>query len=188
MAHVLAEKFDVFMIDPPWPKKKGGIRALYPNQTRELDYKTMPVTDIFALLDADIFGQAAPTHTCFLWSVDQFLHEGETAMLSRGYRMHARLIWNKQNGVAPAFSVRFAHEYLTWFYKPKFTPVAKESRGKLMTVLTEPARQHSRKPEAAYDAVNFWFPHAKKMDVFSRTSRSGWTPFGDQIDHFQGER
>lgn len=174
----------VFLVDPPWPKKKGGLRKARPNQSRALDYETMGVSDIFALLDNSVFSQGHETHTVFLWGVDQFLHEGEGKMLERGYRMHARMIWDKENGVAPAFSIRFAHEYLSWFYKPKFTPVSVESRGKLTTVFREPARQHSRKPDAVYAAVERWFPEHLKMDVFSRQTRPGWIQFGDQQRHF----
>ncbi len=175
---------DVFMVDPPWPKKKGGLRRARPRQGRSLDYETLSVPDIFSMLDFDVFRLANETHTVFLWSVDEFLHAGEARMLERGYRMHARMVWDKENGVAPAFSVRYAHEYLTWFYRPKFTPVSIESRGKLTTVLREPARQHSRKPEVAYEAVERWFPESVKMDVFSRQPRIGWLQFGNQTDHF----
>ena len=180
--------FDVLMIDPPWAKKKGGRRTTRPAQGRDLDYSTLGVDDIFQLLDAQVFPQAAEQHTVFLWGVDEFLHAGELAMEQRGYRRHARLVWDKCNGVAPAFSVRYAHEYLTWFYKPKFSPVSTASRGKLMTVLREPAREHSRKPDSAYAAVDFWFPDARKLDVFSRESRPGWAQWGNQTDHFDKEK
>ena len=107
--------YAVLCIDPPWPKRKGGIRKARPMQGRELDYSTMIVSEIFELLDRDIFPMAADQHTVFLWGVDQFLHDGEAAMLDRGYRMHARMIWDKENGIAPAFSLRYSQEYITWF-------------------------------------------------------------------------
>lgn len=176
--------YDVLAVDPPWPKKKGGVRAVRPNQGRELDYATMSVPDVFALLDAQVFPQAAPAHVAFLWGVEQFLRDGEDEMCRRGYRLHCRLVWDKCNGVAPAFSVRFAHEYVSWFYLGAFRPVDRSARGKLTTVLREPAREHSRKPEAFYDAVQLWFPTARKLDVFSRQPRPGWDQFGDQTGHF----
>ena len=37
------------------------------------------------------------------------------------------------------------------------------------------ARQHSRKPEEAYDLVDALLPsHARKADIFSRQVRPGW--------------
>ena len=176
--------WDVAMIDPPWPKRKGGRRAVRPNQGRALDYPTMGVEEIFALLDKEVFCHGADAHTVFLWGVDEHLHAGETQMERRGYRRHARLIWDKCNGVAPAFSVRYAHEYLTWYYKPNFMPVSVESRGKLTTVIREAAREHSRKPEAAYAALSTWYPNARKADIFSREPREGWAQYGNQTQHF----
>lgn len=67
------------------------------------------------------------------------MSECEVEMFKRGYRRHCRMVWNKLNGVAPAFTVRFAHEYLLWFYKEKFLPIARNERGRFTTVLTEKA-------------------------------------------------
>lgn len=180
----LSKKFDIFVIDPPWPKKKGGLRRVRPNQEKNLDYKTLSVNEIFDLLDKDIFPLANVNHSVFLWGIDEFLHIGELSMENRGYRRHARLIWDKCNGIAPSFSVRYSHEYLTWFYKPKFQPVDINARGKITTVFKEAARQHSRKPDIAYQNINFWYPNSIKLDVFSREKRDGWNQWGNQVDFF----
>lgn len=176
--------YDVFMIDPPWPKRKGGLRSARPNQGRDLDYSTMSVGDIFALLDSELLTLAAEQHTVFMWTVEQFLTETDQEMERRGYKRHVRLVWDKENGVAPAFTIRYAHEYLVWYYKPKLTPVATHQRGKFTSVLREKAREHSRKPEAAYSFIDAIYPDLSKIDVFSREKRQGWDQFGDQCDHF----
>lgn len=174
-----------FMIDPPWPKKKGGMRSVRPHQGRDLDYRTLSVPAIFSLLDQDIFSVAAESHNVFLWCVDEFLTEAEAEMFDRGYRRHARIIWDKGNGVAPAFSVRFSHEYLVWFYRGKFIPVAAGQRGKFTTVIREGAREHSRKPEAAYQMVEVLYPdEVVYYDVFSRQQRELWTAYGNEVGKF----
>jgi N6-adenosine-specific RNA methylase IME4 len=160
------------------------LRKVTPNQTRELDYATMSIDDIFVLLDRDIFSLASVNHTIFMWAIDQFLHETEHNMKQRGYRLHARIIWDKGNGVAPAFTIRYTHEYLLWFYKAKMTPVTREMRGKLGTVITGKQREHSRKPEEAYTYVSALFPNAKKMDVFSREPREDWLQWGNECNKF----
>ena len=179
-----ANLYDVFMVDPPWPKKKGGIREVTPNQTRELDYPTMPVVEIYKLLQREIFSLGAADHVVFLWIVDEFLESAERNMQHMGYTRHARMIWDKQNGVAPGFTVRYSHEYLNWYYKGKLLPIDPRLRGKVRTVFTEPSREHSRKPDLAYQIVNGFYPTQRKFDVFSREKKLGWDQFGNQTNHF----
>lgn len=172
------------MIDPPWRMQKGGRRRYRPLQGPEFGYQTMTVAEIFELLDAVIFSRAYTTHVVFIWANDRYLASCETGMGQRGYKRHARFIWDKQNGVAPAFTVRFSHEYLLWFYKPKLLPVATAYRGKYTTVLVERSREHSRKPDTAYTMIENLYPNARKMDVFSREKRTDWQQFGDQVNFF----
>ena len=180
----MPKPYDILCIDPPWPKKKGGKRTARPNQGRALDYSTMSISDIFYLLDKEIFTLAKDCHTVFLWNVEQFLIDGEREMTNRGYRLHARMIWDKENGIAPAFSLRYSHEYVSWFYKPKFTKVSTETRGKFCSVFREKPREHSRKPDIFYSIVDKWFPQMSKIDVFSREERTGWDQYGNQTNHF----
>ncbi len=178
------KQYSIFVIDPPWPKRKGGLRKSRPNQGRSLDYETMSVDDIFKLLDTDIFPLADKNHCVFIWTIDQFLFDCEKEMEKRGYKRHCRMIWNKLNGVAPAFTIRFAHEYLIWFYKPKMVTINADMRGKFMTVFEEKSRQHSRKPDYAYNMIESLYPDMNKIDVFSREKRDGWYQYGNQIDYF----
>lgn len=178
------QPFSVLMIDPPWLKKKGGLRKSRPNQGRDLDYETMPTGKIFDLLDAEIFNNTTENHAVFLWTIEQYLNECDKYMEQRGYRRHCRFIWDKMNGVAPAFTVRYSHEYLIWYYKEKMLPIAKEQQGKFMTVFSEKAREHSRKPEYAYKMIEALYPNENRIDVFSREKREGWYQFGNQTDHF----
>jgi len=177
--------YDIFIIDPPWPKKKGGIRKSRPNQNREFDYKTMDIPSIFSLLDKNIFPLANTPHIIFMWTIEQFLIECDTEMQKRGYKRHVRMIWNKTNGVAPAFTIRYSHEYLIWYYKPKLLKIAQNQRGKYLSIFAEQARQHSRKPDIAYEMINNLYPDSKKIDVFSREKREGFDQYGDEINFFK---
>lgn len=168
------------MIDPPWPQKKGGLRKVAPNQTRNLDYDTMPVKEIFALLDSE-FQIDSEAPVVFLWAIDKFLHEAESEMKNRGYKLHSRIIWDKENGVAPAFTVRFSHEYLLWFYKSPMPKIAIAMQGKLPTVWREQARGHSQKPDLAYSCIEALYPESEKWDIFSRRNRTGWQAWGNEV-------
>ena len=177
-------RIGVFVIDPAWQLRKGSLRKTRKNQGRELDYPTMSVDDIFVLLDKDIFPQAEEEHCVFMWTIEQFLISCEHEMQQRGYKRHCRMIWNKMNGIAPAFTVRFSHEYLIWYYKGRLPPIATEQRGKFTTVFEERSRQHSRKPDFCYRMIDTLYPGCRKMDVFSREYREGWYQYGNQTDFF----
>jgi N6-adenosine-specific RNA methylase IME4 len=172
------------LIDPPWPKFKGGTRRVRPNQGRGLDYRTMTVDAIFNLLDRDVFSLAAQQHSLFIWTIESFLTPCEELMSARGYRRHCRMIWDKGNGIAPCFSIRFGHEYLIWYYRGKFVPVAAAVRGKFLSVFREAPREHSRKPDCAYRLIEQLYPGSRRFDVFSRQGRQGWDQSGDQSDFF----
>jgi len=177
--------YQVLMIDPPWEQGKGGKRKVRPLQGRSFNYSTLGTDAIFELLDSEIFPLAATDHVVFIWAIDKFLAQCETAMQSRGYRRHSRLIWDKGNGIAPSFTVRFSHEYLLWYYRIRLPPITSEARGIYSTVFREPSRQHSRKPEAAYRMIEAMYPDAKKLDVFSRQPRVQWSQFGDEPNYYK---
>ncbi len=177
-------KFQILVIDPPWQKKKGGFRKVRPNQKRNLDYPTMSINEIFILLDKKVLPHADNQHCVFMWVIDQYLIGCENFMVERNYKRHCRFIWDKTNGVAPAFTVRFSHEYLIWYYQEKLIKPAINFRGKFRTVFCEKSREHSRKPDCAYKMIEQLYPVATKIDVFSREKRESWHQFGNQINYF----
>ena len=173
--------YEIIYSDPPWSQQKGNKRKCRPNQDKALDYPTLSVEDCF-LMQEPFFAQAAEQHNVFMWTIDKFLHETEQQMERRGYKLHARFIWDKENGVAPAFTVRFSHEYLLWFYKPKHILMPrKECRGKYRTVLREAATYHSHKPLCAYEMLEDMFPNASKIELFARNKRDGWESWGNEV-------
>ena len=117
-----------------------------------------------------------------MWTIDKYLFEAERLMNELGYTLHARMIWDKQNGIAPAFTVRFSHEYLLWFYpKGRMLKPCKEMRGKYMTVFSEQSTKHSKKPVCAYEMIENMFPQAKRLELFARQERNGWDCWGNEV-------
>lgn len=174
-------KYQIIYSDPPWPQQKGNIRRCRPNQGKVLDYPTETVERCFTLQDC-FLGNAAEHHNVFMWSIDRFLIVTEQEMAKRGYKLHARFIWDKGNGIAPAFTVRFSHEYLLWFYKPgKMLKPCVGTRGKYTTVFREAATYHSHKPEYVYEMLEEMFPNTAKIELFARNTREGWDAWGNQI-------
>ena len=179
----MVEMYDLIYSDPPWQQTKSNVRKCRPNQTKFLDYPTLSLDEI-SCIHNEHFAQAAEQHNVFVWTIDKFLFDTEQIMKSAGYTLHARLIWDKTNGIAPAFTVRFTHEYLLWFYpKGKMLKPCKEAQGKYTTVICERATVHSKKPEAAYVMLETMFPNACKLELFARNKRDGWDSFGNELHY-----
>ena len=169
------KEYKVAYADPPWRQLKGGLRNCRPLQTRVLDYKTLSINkirDILSKIDAPVL---------FLWTIDKFLFKAQELTEDLGYKLHARMIWDKTNGVAPAFTVRYSHEYLLWCYKSPMLKIAKNMRGKQTTVFTEKATKHSKKPQKAYEIIEGFYPGVNKIELFARNNRPGWDAWGDEI-------
>lgn len=121
----------------------GGRKSVRPNSSgRELDYPTCDLETIKTHLAMASKGEG--NKVLFLWTIDKYLFEAQEIAEQLGFKLHARMIWDKVTGIPAAFTVRFGHEYLLYMYRGKLTPVAKEERGKIHTVFREKATKHSK--------------------------------------------
>ncbi len=173
--------YEILYIDPPWKQSKGGKKSARPKSSGTgLDYPVLSLENIEALM------KQAVSHTpvdsvMFLWTIDKYLFDAQTIAEKLGYKLHARMIWNKVTGIPAAFTVRFGHEYLLYMYKGKLIPVAQEARGKIHTVFTEQVKRHSQKPERAYEIIEELYPTQKKLELFARNYREGWDCWGNEV-------
>ena len=175
------KKYQIILADPPWEQSKGGLRNVRPNQHKNLDYKTLSLSDIKAIIGS------IDSKILFLWTIDKFLFEAQKIAEELGYKLHARIIWDKENGIAPAFTVRFSHEYLLWFYKKPMLKISRKQRGKFTTVRREKATKHSKKPVCAYEMIEKLYPGVNKIELFARNKRKTlfgeeWDVWGDEIE------
>lgn len=171
------KEYQVIYVDPPWPQAKGGLRNTRPNQTRDLDYNTLPLSVIESIIRE--WPKQTP-HVIFLWTIDKFLVAAEH--MFRDYALHARIIWDKENGVAPAFTVRYSHEYLLWLNTKPMLKIHESQRGKWKTVIREASTKHSRKPWVARRMIESLYPTESKIELFARERFDGWDSWGDELE------
>lgn len=174
-------RYEIIYADPPWKQSKGGKKSVRKNSSgRPLDYPIMTMDEIEQTLK-----QAAQISECnsvmFLWTIDKYLFEAQQIAERLGYKLHARMVWNKVTGIPAAFTVRYGHEYMLFMYRGKLIPVAKNERGKIHTVFTEKPTAHSKKPEAAYRIIERLYPDKNKLELFARNYREGWDCWGNEV-------
>lgn len=176
-------KYDIIYTDPPWQQGKGGKKKARPNSSgKSLDYPTMSLQDIKEL-HKDIFERLTNRkHNVFMWATEKYLHQVEEFMVELGYKLHIRFMWAKSTGQSPAYTVRFTHEYLLWFYKAgNMLLPAKDKRGVYSSVILANPRKHSQKPVCVYDMLEDMFPNTSKIELFARNHRQGWDCWGNEV-------
>ena len=180
--HNTDKQYSLILADPPWKQAKGGKKSRRPNSSgKQLDYTVLTFDEIKEHLR--IAGKhATDDHILFLWTIDKHLPKTEEIAKELGYKLHARMIWNKVTGIPAAFTVRYGHEYLLYMYKGKFTPVAKAERGKIHTVFTEKPKRHSQKPEISYEIIERLYPELPKIELYARNFRAGWDCWGNEVN------
>jgi N6-adenosine-specific RNA methylase IME4 len=174
--------YNVILADPPWRQSKGGKKSVRPKSSGEaFEYPVLSFGDIQRYL-YKASEMADENHALFLWAIDKYLPESEAMMKLLGYKLHARLIWNKVTGIPAAFTVRFGHEYLLWYYKDKLPLIDSAERGKIHTVFTEQVKRHSQKPDISYQIIERLYPNAKRLELFARRERAGWDVWGNEVE------
>jgi N6-adenosine-specific RNA methylase IME4 len=174
-------QISLILADPPWRQTKGGKKAARPKSSGgNLDYQTLSLDDIKIHLE-EFNKLTTDNSVLFLWTIDKYLFEAQKIAEDLGYKLHARMIWNKVTGIPAAFTIRYGHEYLLYMYKGKLIPVAKDMRGKIHSVFTEQVTKHSKKPEISFKIIEELYPELVKIELYAREKRDGWLSWGDQI-------
>lgn len=181
--YTIENKYDIIYTDPPWQQGKGGKKKVRPNSSGgELDYPTMNLQEIKMLHKGICEKLVSDKHNIFMWTINKYLVDAQMMMKELGYTLHARIVWDKTTGMAPAFTVRFQTEYLLWFYKKgNIIMPRKEARGKYPDIMRESVKRHSQKPECAYHMIEDMFPNTKKLELFARNCRDTWDYWGNEV-------
>lgn len=176
------KQYDLIIADPPWKQARGkGKKSVRPNSSGvPLDYPVCSLEEIKEHL-RQATSLCPGDSILFLWTIDKYLFEAQQIAEELGYKLHARMIWNKVTGIPAAFTVRYGHEYLLYMYKGKLTPVATEERGKIHTVFVEQVQKHSQKPEISYEIINRLYPNLRKLELYARKERNGIDCWGNEV-------
>ena len=175
--------YDLVMADPPWPWAAYSDKGL--EKSPEAQYATMTMTDIATLPVGDLL---APSGVLFLWCTWPLLAL-QTQTVSRwGLQVKTGGVWAKRT---KSGKLRWGTGYLLRSVGEPFVIATLPGSG--FRGASEPnlidglAREHSRKPEEAYAMLERILPDARRVDLFSRQSRPGWSSWGHEATKFDGD-
>ena len=173
------QAYDLIMIDPPWHFTLRSIKG--EGKSAQAHYATMTLDDILALPVGDL----AREHCwLWLWCTAPMLPKQLACLEAWGFEYVTQVAWRKVtvNGkpaMGPGYVSRSLHE-----------PVVIAKRGEpqigraLPSLFDGVRREHSRKPDEAYQVAERFCPVARRADVFARERRTGWDVFGDEVGKF----
>ncbi len=170
------KKYQIIVVDPPWPIKKLTRRAR-PNQIT-MDYKTLPLSAIECL---NIESLADDNSWCFLWTIQKYLFESKGILEKWGFNYLLMMTWRKLYGKSsgmPLKGFRWNSEFVAVGYKGKKELWPK--RKLIPTAFDGINIRHSQKPDEFYKLIE---PLGDtRIDVFARQQRTGWDVWGNEVE------
>ena len=121
---------------------------------------------------------SADDSVMFLWTTHAFLKDSFDILKHWGFDYKATIVWDKVK-MGMGRNIRMQVEFCLLGIKGK--PIIQGSSER--DIITEPRREHSRKPEAFYEMVERMCI-GNKLDYFSRQNRENWEHYGAEQGQF----
>jgi len=164
--------YRVLVADPPWPYEK---RKTDTTHRARLPYPDMTMEEIIDLPVGDL---ACDDAVLWLWTTNAFMRQAFQCLDSWGFQEKTILTWVKDR-MGTGDWLRGKTEHCIMAVKGRPSVILTNQT----TALVAPTREHSRKPDEFYAMVEALCP-GSKLELFSRTNRSGWAAWGAETGHF----
>jgi N6-adenosine-specific RNA methylase IME4 len=166
-------RFGVIYVDFPWQFKAHSQKGI--RRSAERHYDTMTLDEIAAYPIANF---ASPDCVLLMWATVPLLDKAIAVMRALGFTYKSGVVWDK---TIAAFGFWFRNQHELLLLGTRGQPRAPLPPDRLPSVIAERRTVHSRKPEAAYQAIERMFPNlassncsrARQGDSGGR--RSAWT-------------
>jgi len=184
--------FDLVEIDPPWRYELRSAKG--EAKSPQAQYKTMTLGEI---KDLPVGNLLAPAGVLIMWCT--------WPLVAAGAHVEVIKAWGLLPVTGGGWTKRTASGKIRWgtgyvarsLHEPyiigKLPGSHWNGRGYPNIVETLEAdaldglaREHSRKPDEFYARCEAAWPDARRVSVFSRQAREGWTVWGDESTKFDG--
>lgn len=180
----LAGTYSTILIDPPW-RFANRTGKVAPEHRRLRRYDTMSFEEI-AVLPVNRY--ANDKSHLYLWCPNALLLEGLSIMRAWGFEYKTNIVWYKvrkdggPDGRGVGFYFRNVTELLLFGVRGGLRTGAPGR--KQVNMLITRKREHSRKPDEAYDIIERCSP-GPYLELFARVPRSGWVQLGDELETYE---
>jgi N6-adenosine-specific RNA methylase IME4 len=174
------QRFDLLMADPPWRFTSNSQDK--PGRNARGHYDCMKIDEIAALPVRDL---AATKAMLLLWTTVPFAELAFKVVAAWGFKYKSQLAWDKERK-GTGFWARNEHELLYICTRGGF-PCPRPAPFNYSMIRGQ-RREHSRKPDQIYCDVEAAFPATRKVELFARETRPGWSSWGNEASKFDGEK
>ena len=163
-------EFNLVYADPPWDYDFAE------TQSRDLanHYPTMKIEQI-----CEMQVPFAADSLLLLWATAPKLREAFMVIDAWGLTYKTHAIWDKQK-IGMGYWFRGQHELLFVATKGNFSPPEPDHRHS--SIFSYSRTKHSAKPVEFMEWIDSAFLEAKKLELFARTAKEGWSQWGNQIN------
>jgi N6-adenosine-specific RNA methylase IME4 len=170
-------RYPIILADPPWKfevfEAESGLAG-----AADEHYPTMPLEEIAELPVAEL---ATPDAVLFMWAVACDLPNALRVLGAWGFEYVTHMVWVKDRG-GLGYWLRNQHELLIIARRGDMPTPLRAARPP--SVISAPRREHSRKPDEAYEIIERMYPDLPRIELFARNARDGWAAWGNQTEKF----
>lgn len=163
-----AGKFNLIYADPPWRYDFAETT----NRQIENKYPTMSNEAL-----CDLQPPNAKSSCLYLWATNPKLREALRVMDAWGFTYLTNMVWVKDR-IGLGYWARQRHELLLIGKCGDISPPIPKDRPD--SVIAAPRKEHSAKPQIIYELLEKLHPNARRLEMFARSQRRGWTAWGNE--------
>lgn len=175
--------FGAIVADPPWLFENRSPKGMMKNAA--MHYDCLSVDEI-CKLGSEIAFSLARDCCLFLWATSPTLPDALRVMAAWGFTFKTiAFMWAKRSRLdrawhmGPGYWTRSNGELVLFgtMGSPKRRSCA------VRQLIVSPVREHSRKPDEIFGRIEA-LVGGPYLELFSRTTRPGWTVWGDEVGRF----
>lgn len=178
--------FNFIWADPPWAHAAWSAKGYA--KSPEAHYETQSI-DWIKSLPIDVL--AAPDCLLWLWGTNNMIPQQLEVMKAWGFDFVTSGHWSKHNpathkqAFGTGYVLRGAGE--PFFIGRRGDKAKIKTSRSVRSVIEARALRHSQKPDKAYAEAEKLLPGARRIELFSRTARKGWSTWGWEAGTIQQE-
>ena len=166
--------FDIVLADPPWrhPGTNHGPNA----SVGAADYDIVSLRELKRL---PVAFEVKPDAQLYLWTSGPLLRDAIELGEAWGFRyVTLAFVWDKRKTTLGYHTMPQTEQVLLFARGRKLDGRASRNERQLIQA---PRGPHSRKPDQVQESIERMYPSARRLELFARRERPGWTAWGNQV-------